>query len=185
MRTLLVLLATALLAVTGFIAAGPFLAIHGIREALERRDVAALDEHVDFPAVRASLRAQIEDAIARRAGPEAQADPLAALGLKLASAAAGSLADTLATPAGIAAVLEGRSVLRRLGSGASRDAFADVQPERWLDYLHYRFESPSRFVASVRNADGHPVEFVLTRDGLRWKVTDVRLPSQLLGTPSR
>ncbi|MGK9518003.1 DUF2939 domain-containing protein, partial [Salmonella enterica subsp. enterica] len=63
MKKVLVLLLIALLALAGYVAAGPFLAIRGIRAALERRDVAALDEHVDFAAVRASLRAQIEDAI--------------------------------------------------------------------------------------------------------------------------
>ncbi len=185
MKKVLVLLLIALLALAGYVAAGPFLAIRGIRAALERRDVAALDEHVDFAAVRASLRAQIEDAIARHAGPDAQADPFAAFGLKLASTAAGSLADAVATPAGIAAVLEGRSVLRRLGGGGSRDARAGVGHERWLDDLHYRYESPSRFTATVRNADGEPVVFVFGRDGLRWTLVDVRLPPGLLDGRSR
>ena len=47
----------------------------------------------------------------------------------------------------------------------------------------YRFESPSRFTATVRNADGDPVVFVLTRDGLRWKLTDIQLPLAALIGP--
>lgn len=185
MKKLLALLLIALLALLGYVAAGPFIAIHGIRTAIEQRDVGALDRYVDFPAVRTGLRAQVEDAIARRAGADAHDHPLAALGLKLASGAAGTVADLVATPVGIAAVLEGRSVLRRFAAGDRADPFAGAQPERWMDDLAYRYESPSRFTATVRNPDGHPVVFVLTRDGLRWKVTEVRVPlAAILGLES-
>ncbi|HZH43733.1 MAG TPA: DUF2939 domain-containing protein [Lysobacter sp.] len=185
MKKLLALLLVALLILLGYAAAGPFIALHGIRDAIERRDMVALERHVDFPAVRSSLRAQVEDAIARHVDADRQADPLAALALSLASRAAGGVADALATPAGIAAALEGRSVLRRLAGGARADAFAEAAPERWLDDPQYRYESLSRFSATVRNRDGEPVVFVLGRDGLRWKVIDVRLPPGLLQNPLR
>ena len=53
---------------------------------------------------------------------------------------------------------------------------APAPPRDLLENAEYRFQSPSRFTATVRNADGDPVVFVLTRQGLAWKVSDVRLP---------
>ena len=44
----------------------------------------------------------------------------------------------------------------------------------------YRFESTTRFTATVTDRSGEPLVFVLSRQGLRWKLSDIRLP--LLGT---
>ena len=49
-------------------------------------------------------------------------------------------------------------------------------PARPLKDSHKRFESTSRFTATVTTPDGRPVVFVLDRQGLRWRLTDIRLP---------
>lgn len=182
MKKVIALLAAALLALAAYAAAGPFIAIHSIRGAIERHDTAALARHVDFPALRANLRAQLEDHLVRRAGAGMQADPLGALALRVAGAATGAVVDVLATPAGIALVLEGRDAWHRVSGGgiSPTDTWAHVAPEDVFADAGYRFESPSRFTAAVRNRDGAPVVFVLTRDGLRWRVSDVRLPLRAL-----
>lgn len=160
-----------------YIAAGPFLTVNAIRAAVKENNTGELSKHVDFAAIRLSLRAQVDDYMARRAGPEAQSSFLGSIGLSLASAFTGTAVDAIATPMGIGAVLEGRKVFKRFdGSAARRDTYAPVEPAEPLKHLSYRFESPSRFTATVNNADGDPVVFVLTRDGLSWQVTDVRLP---------
>ncbi|MEE7561224.1 hypothetical protein HH299_17155, partial [Xanthomonas sp. Kuri4-2] len=45
-----------------------------------------------------------------------------------------------------------------------------------LEGAEHRYESSSRFTATVRTAGGDPIVFVLTRDGLRWRLSDIRLP---------
>jgi hypothetical protein len=45
-----------------------------------------------------------------------------------------------------------------------------------LKYAEHRYESLSRFTATAHDEDGNPVVFVFTRQGLRWKLTDIRLP---------
>lgn len=170
-----VLLLVVLLA--GYVVAGPFMTVHGIRNAVKAGDTAALPRHIDFAAVRLSLKAQVDDYLVRRAGAQVQSSLLGAIGLRLAGSVAGTAVDAIATPTGIGAVLEGRNLLKRVdGSAAYRDAYAPVEPAEPLKRASYRFESPSRFTATVANADGDPVVFVLTRDGLSWRVTDVRLP---------
>jgi len=185
MKKWIALLVVALLALAGWIAAGPFLTINAIREAVAREDTAELARHVDFVAVRRSLRAQVEDTLARKAGLDTQDNPLGAFALGLANQAAGGIVDVLATPAGIGAILQGRGLLHRLSGGGvdPGDGLAHVPPPDPLKDASYRFESPSRFSATVRNADGDPVVFVLTRDGLRWTLTDIRLPLEALLGP--
>ncbi|MBU8974677.1 MULTISPECIES: DUF2939 domain-containing protein [unclassified Lysobacter] len=185
MKKWIALVVVVLLALAGWIAAGPFLTINSIREAVAQEDTAALSRHVDFDAVRSSLRAQVEDTLARNAGAGMQDNPLGAFALGLANRAAGGIVDMLATPAGIGAVLQGRGLLHRISGGGvdPNDGLAHTPPPDPLRDARYRFESPSRFTATVHNADGDPVVFVLTRDGLRWKLTDIRLPLQALIGP--
>ena|SRR5688572_207965 len=166
-----------LLALVAWVAAGPFMTIHAIRSAILAQDATAIAEHVDFPAIRDSLKAQVDDYVVRRAGPETQSSLLGSIALRLASGATSGLVDAAATPAGLAALLEGRNFWQRLdGSRRSDDAYTPPPPRDPLEGASYRFESPSRFTATVANADGDPVVFVLTRQGLEWKVSDVRLP---------
>ncbi|MDR7134484.1 hypothetical protein J2X06_001668 [Lysobacter niastensis] len=178
MKKWFALLVIALLAALGWLAAGPFMTVNAIREAIQAEDTAALSEHIDFPVLRQNLRAQVEDHLARRAGPDMQNNPWAAIALGLANSAIGGTVDALATPAGIGAVLQGRVLLHRLsGSGIDRnDSLAHTAPPDPLRDARYRFESPSRFTATVHSGDGDPVVFVLHRRGLRWKLDDIRLP---------
>jgi len=177
MKKWIALAVIAVLALLGWVAAGPFMTINAIRAAIQAQDAAAIAEHVDFPAVRSSLKAQVEDYLARRAGPDTQASLMGSIALRLASGASGGVVDAAATPAGLAVLLQGRDFWHRLGDlreGGS--PYTPPLPRDPLEGAQYRFDSTSRFTATVRNADGDPVVFVLTRQGLAWKVSDVRLP---------
>lgn len=176
MKKLLAILVLALLALGAYVAAGPFLTARAVRDAVERGDMRSLERHVDFPLVRASIKAQLEDYLARRMGDPGTDDCLKALGRQVTATMTGGVVDALATPAGIGAILQGRSVVRRaMGYPAERSAAPDAAFDP-LKGAAYRFESASRFTATVQNADGVPVVFVFTRDGLAWRITDVRLP---------
>lgn len=178
MKKWLLIAFLAFAAMIAWVGAGPFRTMDAIGRAVERGDTAELSRHVDFPAVRASIRAQLDDYLVRRAGAEAQASPYGALALRIAAAASGGIVDALASPAGIGLALQGREVWQRIsGQDLSAQGLqAQVSPEQLLEHADYRFDSPSRFTATVPNRDGAPVVFVLTRDGLHWRMTDVRLP---------
>jgi hypothetical protein len=45
-----------------------------------------------------------------------------------------------------------------------------------LQDAQYRYESLSRFTATVHDDQGRPVVFVMTRHRLRWRLSDIRLP---------
>ena len=184
MKKWLALVIVVFVLLAGWIAAGPFLAINGIRQAVKAQDAAALSEYVDFPAVRTSLKQQVDDYVVRRAGPDMQSSLLGSIALRLASGATDGIVDMMATPAGLAAVMEGRNFWQRLnGRRSNENSYATAPPRDPLEGAKYRYESPSRFTATLDNADGDPVVFVLTRDGVAWKVTEVRLPLAAMVRP--
>lgn len=159
-----------------YTAVGPFLTINAIREAVRTEDSRALSKRVDFPALRQSLKLQLSDQIVRQAGPQAQSSLLGAIGLRLAGGTAGVGVDLMVTPVGLSALMRGQR-LWALSSGTA-PLYGDTQAAQIepLADAHYRYHSPSRFTATVRDDRGRPIEFVLTRKGLRWKLSDIRLP---------
>jgi hypothetical protein len=169
------LLLVVLLAIGAYVAAGPWIAVHAIRDAIEANDSAALSEQVDFPALRASLKRQLADRLVRAAGAEVQSNALGALGITLATGASSMAVDATVNPFGLAALVQGRAVWRQVG----RD-FAPPDPaangQRPFHGARYHYESPSRFTATVHDENGAPLVFILTRQGLSWRLTDIRLP---------
>ncbi len=164
-----------LLALGGYVVAGPYMAYAGIRDAVETKNTAKLSRHVDFPQLRANLKIQLDDYMVRRAGADAQASLLGAFAVRVASGLAGAAVDTMITPAGLSAILEGRSVVHRVAGDTGSDAFRPAPPVNPLRDPSYRFESTSRFSATIPGDDGEDVDLVLTRNGLRWKLTNIRL----------
>ncbi|MCR6686880.1 DUF2939 domain-containing protein [Pseudoxanthomonas sp.] len=169
-----------LLALLAWIAAGPWLAVRGIERAVAARNTAALARHVDFPKLRVNLKAQLDDRLVRAAGPDVAGNLFGAIALAAAGSATGMAVDTLATPAGIAALLQGHAVWQRAqGRTVDGDAWGDTAPARPLHEARLRYESLSRFSATVQHPDGRSTVFVLQRQGLRWKLVDIRLPDDL------
>lgn len=175
-RKWIVLAAGVLALLLAYVVAGPWIAIHGIHRAIEQRELGRLERYVDFPVLRGRLRGQMEDRLARATG-ELGGSTLGDIARGLLNRVGGSAVDGLVTPDGIAILLEGRSLARRV-SGAGPDADAEGRPAgyRPLRDARTRFESPSRFTATTADRDGQPMVFVFERQGLRWRLVDIRLP---------
>ncbi len=177
MKKWIALVLVLMLAVGSYVAAGPYLAINGIRTALAEQDTGKLERHVDFPALRVSIRAQVEDAIARRVGSDMQSNIFGAIALSIASNVMGTGVDTMVTPLGIGALLQGRSMWKQsIRDTIDGDTYGKPVPADPLKSAVHHYESPSRFTATIQNEAGQPVVFVFKRKGLSWKLADVRLP---------
>ena len=119
----------AALALVAWVAAGPWLAIRGIERAIAQRDTAALERHVDFPRLRVNLKAQLDDRMVRAAGQDIASNPLGAIALAMAGGATGVAVDTLATPLGIGALLQGHVLWQRAGGRTvGGDTWAPTEP---------------------------------------------------------
>ncbi|MCF7220263.1 DUF2939 domain-containing protein [Marilutibacter chinensis] len=174
----LALLATLLLAL---FMVSPLYAVHGIRSALRENDAAALARHIDFPALQRNLRAQSEDYLARQAGPMVRDTLLGSIALEVAGRLTGSLVEAVATPQGVAMLITGRVAWRQgTASGLTLDEPLGTRPpEDPFEHARYRLQSHDRFSVSLDNDTGSqrqlPVEVVLRRQGLSWKVTEINL----------
>jgi len=178
--------AVAVLAFAGFYLGSPWLAAYDLMRAARARDVAALEAHLDLPAVRASLKGQIdarlERSIAKRA---AKGDPLAQLGALFGATLVDKAVDATITPKMIAeAVRTARAPdLRKSAlpppddAGDAGDGADKPKPER----VKVGFAMPGLSTFDIRLSPADQPDTKLTlvmhRRGLfSWKVTDVELP---------
>ncbi|MFG3449473.1 DUF2939 domain-containing protein [Stenotrophomonas sp. NPDC047960] len=177
MKKLLLLLGLVVVLLAGWLVSGPYLTLRGLAGAIEQRDTSQLDRYVDFPMLRANLRAQLDDYVVRRAGPDVQSNLVGALLLTAGQKLSGTAVDAMVTPAGIGALMEGHTLWKRASNDLeSNDAYAAPRAARPLQGATHRFESTSRFTATTHTAQGAPVVFVLQRQGLRWKLVNIELP---------
>ncbi|HEU4562838.1 MAG TPA: DUF2939 domain-containing protein [Longimicrobium sp.] len=152
----------------------PYLAMNKLQKAAKAGDTQTLNEMVDFPALRESVKHNVRSAVSNEVGR--RAGGLGALGGLLAGALATPLVDAFVTPEGIAALTEGQRPGSRHGSevdSIAREQARDVEVKRG-------YESLDLFVVRfVGKEDGEEkMALVLHRDGFTsWRLTGVRLPA--------
>jgi hypothetical protein len=172
-KTVIVVIVGAVLLV-GYVAAGPFIAIHHIKSAVAQRDPEALASNVAFPELRENLKEQFNAILLKKASTELRENAaFAGLGMLLASRMVDTLVDSSVTPSGLAALMSGRSPER---SGDSQSPPSD---RRLLENARYTFDSMSKFSAWVRAEDGSELRIVFSRYDLSWKLSNIQLPPEL------
>lgn len=166
--------AAVLLALLAFVAAGPWLAINGIRNVVASGEYGQLWRFVDFERVRESVRPQLQQRIASgvmgRVPPGATAEALGGVTALLA----GPAIDAMVSPAGVVTLLHGSAMVKRISG--ERDADGVARLRNPLDDAKTRYESPSLFTATVADDQGRPIVFEFHRSGLTWKLAGIRLP---------
>jgi hypothetical protein len=96
-----------IIAALGFVYASPYIALNRVKQAADARDAQVVNEYVDFPALRASLKEQIAALLTRKVDIQKSGNPLAIVGAMIGAALVGPLVDSYATPDGVAAILNG------------------------------------------------------------------------------
>ena len=174
-KWLLAIVALILLALLAFVAAGPWLAINGIRNVVASGNYGELWRFVDFDRLRDNVRPQIQARIARgiieRTGQGNTTDAITGVTDLLSRPAI----DALVSPVGVATLLRGTALARQISGG--KDADGEARAVDPLKGAKTGYVSPSLFTATVQNAEGQPVVFEFSRTGLSWKLTGYRLPA--------
>jgi hypothetical protein len=140
----------------------PYFSFWRLTKALRSADSAAVSTHIDFPAVRASLKKQL---IARFAGATTGHKRWGNLGPTLIDA----IVDAYATPDGIAALLSNPGSLKSLQS-PRQFHLSTGKPEDWSKVKYAFFTGPRSFVV---NREGLKLRFRFT--GFRWQLNDIDL----------
>jgi len=184
-RALLVLvlvLVAGLLGIGAFVMSGPYRTLSGLRGALVAGDASALPQFVDFPVLRQNLKLQL---LARA---KSGIDSVVLNGLLsqmvggIASNVVDSTVDALVTPSGLARLFTGAAFVKAQLPAATGESL-----QKRLEQAQGSFESLSLFTVTIPASPG--VVFELTRSGLDWRLTNVRLgsstPSLIAGRHSR
>ena len=173
-KWLLAIAALILLALLAFVAAGPWLAINGIRNVVASGNYGELWRFVDFDRLRDNVRPQIQARIARgiieRTGQGNTTDAITGVTDLLSRPAI----DALVSPVGVATLLRGTALARQIRGG--KDADGEARAVDPLKGAKTGYVSPSLFTATVQNAEGQPVVFEFSRTGMTWKLTGIDLP---------
>ena len=184
-RVVSAVLVVALAAVL-FFGASPYLALAGLRDAIDRADSASLEERVDFPALRESLAAEINAEMLGATTEELDGNPFGALALGFASKLVEGVIDSVVTPAGLAQIARGDSrpveVDRRNDPKSDRRPSQEEPPPSPKDTdlfagSRLEHETLDRFSVWVPNDRGDEARFVFRRRGVSWVLTGIELPS--------
>lgn len=160
-------LALVVLAAWGFFR-GPAATLDAIRDAAARRDTAELARRIDGPALKHSLGRLLLQQMGVALSADSSNDQQMVGQFIIAGALVKPLVETLVTPEGIAALLDGQIAARRL---FSLDAAPDQRPPAKISFA-WSGLSTVRGTVMAPSGDAGLV-LVLRRDGLTWRLAGV------------
>jgi hypothetical protein len=165
----------------------PFVALYRLAEAVEARDTAALDERVNFHALRLSLSKQIVSEYLRTVGRSQELDSFER---NLATSAGATLADPLVarlvTPEAVLSLLSGRLPAEASTGRSPRLPGRPLHVGSFGAALRIFMASQSRGFRNIMVAlpDGPPkaeqVRLHLRLSGTAWRLLGVELPQVML-----
>lgn len=158
--------------------AGPYLTLYQLRTAIQEQDPERLADQVDFPTLRSNLKDQI-NARTAQAIPQLRDSPLSALALGLTTQLADHAVDALITPPGLASLMAGYGPRPATVPPADPDAPGTAPPADPFRDARTRFDSPNRFSVQARTHQGDLIHFVLSRHGLKWRLSNILLPGSV------
>jgi hypothetical protein len=157
-----------LVAAVGWYFASPAYTLNQMQHAADANDSEALASHIDFPALREDMKAEIMAQMMIEAQKEE--NEFGGLGLAFGSAMIGPMIDGMITPAGLRAAFLSKE---RQGTTEATEVPAGMRLEQ--DPIINRRGLSEFVVTSVNQPDGG---MVFKRDGLSWKLSGFDLPDR-------
>ena len=162
----------------------PYLAYRNMRIAAENKDTEALNSYVDFPSLKESLKANLNDKIARDSGGKGEGDAMDKLGAAIASAFINPMIDAFVTPEGLAMIVRGSIPDRKRSKRSSENKSEDSSEKKSSHKdsgteasMHY--ENFNSFVVAFKEKGSteDQVHLVYKRHGfISWKLSAMKLP---------
>jgi len=155
----------------------PHLAIRDMKSAIEEKDSVKLADHVNFPALKESLKANFNANLISHFANEKDNKPIATFVTVLTAAFMNPMIDALVTPEGLAMIMKGDKPLlakNKTQSNPTDSKSLDKDVDQSMSYENF-----DRFVLNVKKkgSDEEPVGLVFNRDGIfSWKLSAIRMP---------
>ncbi len=187
-----------MLAIVGLVLAGaayvgsPYLAVASLRSALRDGDRDRLEGLVDFSAVRESLKAQLNTQLTAsfQADPEMRDNPFAGFAVMMVPMIVNQAVDVYVTPDGLAALTAGQKPemveVPAAGPGSAPAPPTAEDKKKILEGAQLRYAGglDTFHIVMLTEAGKDAATFVLRRQGpLRWKLTRLQLPADMLDRP--
>lgn len=160
----------------GYVIAGPHLTLNNIKEAIEQGDSEQLSENIDFPVLRTNMKDQLNATMVNGAEAELKDNPFGVMAMGFVSSIVDKMVDAFITPPGLATIMQGHRP--KLGepasledTGTAREPFKDAR---------YAYDGLSKFSMWVPDDSGSETRFILSRDFLSWKLTNIVFPEVTL-----
>lgn len=163
--------------IVAYIVAAPYIIVYQIKSAAEKHDDYALSEHINFPSVRQSFKGQINTMLAEEVAQDEDMkdNPFAILGTAFAGLVASKMVDVLVTPNHIIQLMSGERVKLDLNSISTTGSNKGAFQRPWSDAI-MGYESHDKFVVKVKDESRGEIKFILRRDGVSWKLTQIIIP---------
>lgn len=175
MRKWLIMAAAGLMALgAGWYFLSPSMAMSSLRSAALEGDKDELTERIDFPAIRQSLKDQFNAHLMAEMAKKKN-DGFAGLGAAMAAAMVGPMIDGMITPDGMKTMVKaGKFPKPGDAVGPAND------PDLKWAVSRKGFD---KFTATPQGKNGQKVPtLVFKRDGFSWKLTDIEIPSEGIGS---
>jgi len=170
MKKWIALIVAAVLIVGGTYFGSPYWAVRSLKQAAISGDADKLDDAVNFPAVRESMKSQLSAALIQKmnSDPEMRGNPFAGLGMMMIPAIVDRMVDTFVTADGIAALVRGS----KPNQAGAKSENPDIEYE-------YHWDNLDRFRVTLVNSRTHESgpSLLFDRTGFAdWKLVKLRLP---------
>jgi len=117
--------------------ASPFLAIYDLKRALEKGDAGSLQERIDFPEIRQSLKEQMRASFMQNLANDGESNALASgLALAFGPAIIDSLIDSMVTPSGISNLIWNAKFP---SPGKDGEPLKSIEPSSNSEQKHFTF----------------------------------------------
>ncbi len=154
----------------------PYLTLYKVATAVKAKDAAALNQTIDYPRVRESLKGQFSTQMAKKMG-DPSANPLSALGTMIGMAMVNPIVDALVRPEMVMQMMKDGQVQtdKPAPAPAASEPAANTKPQWRVDR-----EGVDRVIAIPEKGalpgPANDVGFVFERSGFAsWKLTEIRI----------
>jgi hypothetical protein len=168
---------TIVIVISAYLYASPYLALKNLKSAAEQNDIETINQYIDYPSVRQSLKDQLSAYMLEDSKPE-KSNTLAKFGKMLANSMAEPLLDAVVTPTGIGLILQGKNLNpSHMSSNTPMTNDPQQAKEENTEYKLY-YTSFNRFVIDVKSKQRHnqQVQVVMQREGLHWQIKQIIIP---------
>jgi hypothetical protein len=174
----------ALIGGVAYLAATPYISIKQFRQALEQRDLPAIERYVDFPSVRESLKEQLKAKLVEGMAKHSMADTwvnlgMGALGYAIAEPMIDAAVNAYVSPAGLKVLMAGSQPATPSGLQTAAPQNQAEKSDMAASDLKLSYKSPNLFVISARDTSppNQTIKFNFERNNLvDWRLTSISLP---------